>query len=107
MCYVTLYLLFKVGYQFVGEVVIACNVLYGFPFMCPSFFRKWQRDHSVDVITVSCEFMSYRVIGEVVDGDVSGSVFSVDVNFQLICIPNNTKTQKIYLCIVLVRWIEL
>ena len=51
--------------------------------------------------------MSYRVIGEVVDGDVSGSVFSVDVNFQLICIPNNTKTQKIYLCIVLVRWIEL
>ena len=27
--YVTLYLLFKVGYQFVGEVV-ACNVLYGF-----------------------------------------------------------------------------
>ena len=39
--YVTLYLMFKVGYQFVGEVVIACNVLYGFPFMCPSFFCKW------------------------------------------------------------------
>jgi hypothetical protein len=35
-----LYLLFEVGYQFVGEVVITCNVLYGFPFVCPSFFRK-------------------------------------------------------------------
>jgi len=55
---------------------------------------------------VSCEFVFYRVTGEVVDG-VSGSGFSVDVNFQLIRFPNNTKIQKIYLCIVFVRWIEL
>jgi hypothetical protein len=52
--------------------------------MCPSFFRKWKREHSVDVITVSCEFVFYRVFGEVVDGDVSGSGFSVDVNFQFV-----------------------
>ena len=44
----------------------------------------------LDVITVSCEFVFYRVIREVVDGDVSGSGFSVDVNFQFICFPNNT-----------------
>jgi hypothetical protein len=30
--------------------------------------------------------MFCRVIGEVVDGDVIGSGFSVDVNFQFICI---------------------
>jgi len=52
------------------------------------------------VITVSCEFVLYRVIGEVVDGDVSGSGFSVDVNFQFICFLKNTQIQKIYLCIV-------
>jgi len=59
------------------------------------------------VITVSCEFMFYRVIGEVVDDDVSGSGFPVDVNFQFICFPNNTQIQQIYLCNVFVRWIEL
>jgi hypothetical protein len=42
------------------------------------------------VVKVSCEFMFYRVIGEVVDGDVSGSGFSVDVNL-FICFPNNTQ----------------
>jgi len=36
------------------------------------------------VITVSCEFMFYRLIGEVIDGDVSGSGFSVDISFQVI-----------------------
>jgi hypothetical protein len=53
--------------------------------------------------------MFYRVTEEVVDGDVSGSGFSVDVNFQFICFPNNTCTQiqKVYLYIVFVRWIEL
>ena len=55
------------------------------------------------MITVSCEFMFYRVTGEVVDGDISGSGFSVDVNFQFICFPNNVQIQKIYLCIVFVR----
>jgi hypothetical protein len=59
------------------------------------------------VITVSCEFMFCRVIGEVVDGDVSGNRFSVDVYFQFICFPNNTQIQTVYLCIVFVRWIEL
>jgi hypothetical protein len=34
--------------------------------------------------------MFYRVIGEVVDDDVSGSGFSVDVDFQFSCFPNNT-----------------
>jgi hypothetical protein len=47
------------------------------------------------------------VIGEVVYGNVSGSGFSVDVNFQFICFPHNTQIQKVYLCIVFVRWIEL
>jgi len=37
---VTLYFLFEVGDQFVGEVVIMCNGLYGFPLVCPSFFRN-------------------------------------------------------------------
>ena len=35
---VTLYLLFEVGYRFVGKVVITCNGVYGFPLVCPSFF---------------------------------------------------------------------
>ena len=47
------------------------------------------------MITVSCEFMFYRVTGEVVDGDAIGSGFCVDVNFQFICFPNNTQIQKI------------
>jgi hypothetical protein len=59
------------------------------------------------MITVSCEFMFCRVTGKIVDGDVSGSGFSVDVNLQFICFPNNTQIQKIYLCIVFICWIEL
>jgi len=37
---VTLYLLINVGYQFVGEVVIACNVLCSFPFITYKTAKK-------------------------------------------------------------------
>jgi len=52
---VTLCLLFEFGYKFVGETVITCNGLYGFPLICSSFFRKWYREHSVDVIMVQLQ----------------------------------------------------
>jgi hypothetical protein len=43
--------------------------------------------------------MFYRVIGEVVDGDVSGSGSSVDVSFQFICFRNNTQSRK-FICVL-------
>jgi hypothetical protein len=59
------------------------------------------------VIAVCCEFMFYRMIEEVIDGNVSCSWFSVYVNFQFICFPSNVQIQEIYLCNVFVCWVEL
>jgi hypothetical protein len=38
---VTLYLVFEIIYQFIGEVVVVCSSLNTFQFICLSFFSEW------------------------------------------------------------------
>ena len=55
-----------------GDIVAVCSVYCVMPFPILLLFVKRECVHSVGEVTVCCRFVLKRVIGEEIDGGVSG-----------------------------------
>jgi len=61
-----------------GDIVAVRSVYYVMPLPILLLFVKRECVHSVDEVMVFCHFMLKRVIGEEIDGGVSGGRFVED-----------------------------
>ena len=62
-----------------GNVVVACRLLYVFPFFVLLCFTKWEGQHSVYGESVGCEFLLEGVVGKGINCGVCRSRFVVNV----------------------------
>jgi hypothetical protein len=63
------------------EFVVFCNVEDDLPFTVLFFVVVGEVEHPLNTVSVCCKFVFSWVVGEVVDGGVSGCGFTKNINF--------------------------
>jgi len=78
-----------------GDIVPLFSVYYVMPFPVLLLFVKRKCVHSVDEVAVCCHFVLKRVIGEEIDGGVSGGRLVEDAYVKAVWSSSYTEVKEV------------